>query len=320
MSASTNAGSVNPHQYPRAGEVFLDHVGIFTDDADAGGKALERLGFRLTPYRVHTGALRPGEPSAPLGTANRSAMFRVGYVEMLCPVGHTPLATQLRSCLARYAGLHLVAFTGTDADEHHAALVADGLNPAPIARAERTQATPEGEIAIRARIVRLAPEAWPEGRVQMVFPQMSADAVWHADLVKHANGADRLGDVLIVVGDPCRRAERFARFARRPFRASGDRFVVETDRGRLHLVAPDRLHRYVPGAGIPDVPFMAAVAIGSRDLAVTRAWMHGQGLGFTELAGTFQAVAPQGLGATFVFHDRDDDDVFGHLDRTGIGS
>ncbi|MCC6193707.1 MAG: hypothetical protein IT518_04490, partial [Burkholderiales bacterium] len=159
-----------------------------------------------------------------------------------------------------------------------------------------------------------------EGRVQMVFPQMSADAVWHADLVKHANAADRLGDVLLVVDDPSGRAERFARFARRPLRAMEDRFVVETDRGRLHLVAPERLHRYVPGAEIPDVPFMAAVAIGSRDLAGTRAWMLGHGLGFAEQAGTLQTVPHEGLGATFVFHDRDDDDVFGHLDRTGTSS
>lgn len=315
MSAGTIPAtrSVNPHQYPRAGEVFLDHVGIFADDPDAAGAALVRLGFALTPYRVHTGALRPGEPVAPLGTANRSAMLRVGYVEMLCPVGTTPLSGQLRRSLARYPGLHLIAFTGHDADEHHAALAADGLDPAPIARIERTQATPEGEVLVRARIVRLAPEAWPEGRVQAVFPQMSADAVWHADLVVHANAADRLSEMLVVVDDPAARAARFGAFARRPVRAAGDRHVLETDRGRVHFIAPGALTRYVPGRTAPALPYMAAVALGSHDLARTRACFLERGVAFTAHGGTVQTAAPDGLGATFVFHERDDDLVFDHL-------
>jgi hypothetical protein len=314
-SPASAARCVNLHQYPCAGEVFLDHVAVFADDLDEAGRVFERLGFTLTPYRAHTGALRPGDPVAPLGTANRSAMLRTGYIEMLGATGDTPLADQLRAALARYRGLHLIAFTGFDADAHHAALAADGLAPLPIATAERTQSTPEGETTIRARIVRLPPDAWPEGRVQCVFPQMSADALWHPDLVDHANAADRLSEMLLVVDDPRGRAHRFGRFACRPVRAAGDRYIVETDRGRLHLVAPAQLPRYADGLACPAVPFMAAVAIGSGDLGRTRAWLAAHGVAHREWKGTVQTDARDTLGATFIFHDRDDDRVFDHLDN-----
>lgn len=308
--------SVNPHQYPRAGEVFLDHVGIFVPEFQHSGAAMERLGFTLTPLRVHTSALAPGQPMAPLGTGNRSAMFRVGYLELLGATADTPMADQLRRALQRHAGLHLVAFTGQDPHGHHAALAADGLAPAPVATIERTQATPQGEMLVSASIVRLAPDAWPEGRVQMVFPHMSADAVWHADLVLHANAADRLDALLVVVQDAEQRARQFSRFARRPLHRAGRRWVLELDRGRIHFIAPQDAPRYLPGQAIPALPFIAAVAVGSRDLAQTRALLQARAIVHAAHGGTLQVDAREALGATLVFHDLPDGDPFDRLDTT----
>lgn len=153
--------SVNPRQFAGAGEIFLDHAAIFVEEFDASGAALERLGFTLTPLRAHRSALRPCEPLAPLGTGNRCAMLREGFIEVLGPSADTPMACQLRAQLARYPGLHLVAFSGLGADQHHAMLEAAGLSPLSLARIERSQASSDGEHEIRAGIVRLP----PEGRV-----------------------------------------------------------------------------------------------------------------------------------------------------------
>jgi hypothetical protein len=306
--------SVNPHQFPRAGECFLDHVAIFVREFEHSGAALQRLGFTLTPFRAHTSALRPGEPLTNLGTGNRCAMFRSGFLEVLGATADTPMAALLRQQLARYAGLHLIAFSGQNVDATHAALHADGLKPLPIAKIRRTQSTPDGEQEILSRIIRLSPEAWPEGRVQIVFPEMSPDAMWHAALVEHANGADRLSEVLIVVQDPAARVAQFARFTRRPVRAVRGRHVLETDRGRIHLIAAHEAGRYIPGLDVPAVPFIAAAAIGSRDLAATRALFDSRGISYTGQRATVQLAAHESLGATLIFHDRQDDKVFDSLD------
>ena len=168
--------SVNPHQFPRPGELFLDHAAIFVDEFEHSGSVLERLGFTLTPLRLHTSALQPGDPITPLGTGNRCAMLRSGFLEVLGATSDTPMATQLRGQLARYPGLHLIAFSGAGPEAHHAALQADGLAPLPLAQLRRTQSSADGDEAISASILRLDPAQWPEGRVQIVFPAMSPDA------------------------------------------------------------------------------------------------------------------------------------------------
>jgi hypothetical protein len=302
--------SVNPRQFPAPGQVFLDHVAIFVDEFERSGAALERLGFTITPFRAHVSALKPGDPLTALGTGNRCAMLRAGFIEVLGPTADTPMAAQLRKQLARYPGLHLIAFSGTNVDEHHAALAAAGLGPLPIARLQRTQGSPDGEREVRASIVRLPHEAWPEGRVQIIFPEMSPDAMWHPSLVRHANHADRLSEVLLVMDDPAARAAQFAAFVRRPPQAAGTRHVVETDRGRLHLATPREAARLLPGIDIPAVPFIAAAAVGSSDLRATRAFFEKSRIEAVPVGSMLRVAC---LGANLLFHDRADDAPFASL-------
>ncbi len=310
--------TVNPNQFPRSGEVFLDHAAILVEEFDQSGRVMERLGFTLTPFRAHTSKLRADEPYAPLGTGNRCAMLRSGMIEVLgpttAPTHDTPMSAQLRKQLARYPGLHLIAFSGWHAAAHHAALLQDGLDPAPIANLRRMHMTPDGEKQISASIVRLDPKAWPEGRVQIVFPTMSPDAMWHPSLVGHANRADRLSEMLVVVEDPADRASQFARFARSNFRQAGNRCVVDTDRGSVHLIAKEDVARYLPGMSVPTLPFIAAVALGSSDMQATKALFAERKISHVEHHGTVQIAREESLGASLVFHDREDGRVFDHLD------
>jgi hypothetical protein len=130
--------SFAPRQTPEAGEIFLDHVGWYVPDMDAAGAAFENLGFRLTPYTLHTHEAASGERT-PSGTANRCAMIELGYLEMLCAVPDfdTTLANQLRDGLGRYTGLHLIAFTCADANSEHARIADAGFPPLPVANLRR---------------------------------------------------------------------------------------------------------------------------------------------------------------------------------------
>ncbi len=78
-------------------------------DAVALHAEYERLGFRLTPLSRQSGRLRADGPVVPWGTANRCAMLRRGYIELLGILDPTLPANGLDHFLARYAGMHILA-------------------------------------------------------------------------------------------------------------------------------------------------------------------------------------------------------------------
>ena len=100
-------------QIPERDEVFVDHVGYFVHDLDAAGAQLARLGFRVSAINVQTNADASGALK-PSGTSNRLAKLRFGFLEMLAATHDTPLAEQFKSQIARYPGLHLIAFSAEE--------------------------------------------------------------------------------------------------------------------------------------------------------------------------------------------------------------
>ncbi|MSQ71370.1 MAG: hypothetical protein EXR27_08800 [Betaproteobacteria bacterium] len=115
------------------------------------------------------------------------------------------------------------------------------------------------------------------------------------------------------MSDPAARGAQFALFTCRPVRHVAGRHVLETDRGRIHLIAPQDAQRTLPGVVVPAVPFIDAAAIGSRDLPATRSLFDARAIAFAHHPGTVQVAAHEALGATLVFHDRGDDRVFDFL-------
>src|SRR5438270_12212570 len=98
-----------PNQLPSPGAVFLDHVAHFVPAMDVAAAALERCGFRLTPFTAQTN--RIDGATVPSGTGNRCTTLRQGYLEILTATqtvaGDTDLARQLRERVADHVGLHL---------------------------------------------------------------------------------------------------------------------------------------------------------------------------------------------------------------------
>jgi Glyoxalase-like domain len=186
-------------QLPEAGAMFLDHVAHFVPDMDPAAAALERCGFRLTPFTPQTNRV-DGRPVA-AGTGNRCAMFRRGYVEILATTGDTPLARQLNERLARHVGLHLAAFSSADAAAEHHRLAAAGFPVLPLVDMRRPVATDNGEEEARFSIARIAPGSMPEGRIQFLTHQ-TEHLVWPEPYLDHPNGAQALAAVWIAAADP----------------------------------------------------------------------------------------------------------------------
>src|SRR5688500_3156095 len=126
-------------QLPLAGETFLDHVGHFVADADAANRALVRAGFAPAPksLQVADGQLT--------GTGNVTAMLQRGYIEVLFKTAVTALGREFDASLARYHGLHLIAFAVADANAAHARLGANGFRVRPVVELRRPVPTASGE-------------------------------------------------------------------------------------------------------------------------------------------------------------------------------
>ena len=300
MSAAAPSGAPE-RNVPAAGEVVLDHVGLFVPDMARAAEAFERLGFELTPFSPQRHRLAPGQPLVPAGTANRLAVLSEGYLELLTPVADTPVARQLEAAIARYAGLHLVAFGTSDALAAERHLRGAGFAPQPVIELERTVASPAGERVARFSVVRVPPGTMAEGRVQYCRHH-TPELVWQARWLAQPNRARALADLVLCVADPAAAAARHGRFVGRAPTAGHGCHLLELDRGRLVFTDPAGLARLLPGTEVPCLPFIAALALTTDDLAATRAVLDQNGLRAAALgAGGLAVAVPGGICATVCF-------------------
>ena len=298
-----------PPQLPSGGQIFLDHVGWFVPGMDAAAAAFGRLGLPMTPLTVHADE-RPGGGRAPSGTANRCAMIARGYLEVLTrvPGVDSPLARQMDAALARHAGLHLIAFSVADVEAASARLGAAGFDPLPPVALRRPMARDGGGAGTAAfSVLRLAGAAMPEGRIQILRHE-TPGLVWQPSVTASDNALDMLSGVLVCVADPEEAAARYALFAGRAAAPGGGRWRIALDRGEVAVCGPDACGAILPGVAPPGLPFMAAVAIRSRDVAATRAFLRSRGIRpLSDEPGRVVLSPDDGAGAAFVLHAADAD-------------
>ena len=267
---------------------------------DEASAAFARLGFPLTPFTIHRNEDATGA-RVPTGTANRCAMLGRGYLEILTDVDglDTPFSRAHREAVARYEGLHLIAFAVDDADAEAGRLDAAGFRPQPVAHLRRPMPVDgggEGEAAFS--VLRVPPGTMAEGRMQILRHE-TPDLVWQPSTIARENAVSGLSGVLVCTADPAGAARRYARFTGRPADGAG----VALDRGRLDFVDPGGLARALPEARPPAMPFIAAAILESADVASTRQFVEAAGVPVTALPGGAVAIPPDcAMGAWMVVH------------------
>ena len=283
----------------------LDHVSHFVPDIDAASTSIERLGFTLTPFSAQSHRLQPDGPLTPAGTGNRCVMLESGYLEFLTPTADTPVAAQLRAAIARYVGVHLIAF-GTDAaGQDHARLAAAGFDPVPPVALQRPIATESGEGTARFTVVRVPPGGMAEGRIQYC-QHHTPELLWQRRWIDHANGALALAGVLLCVADPAEAARRYERFTGLPHERENDAWLIRTARGTLVFAGAERVAGAL-GIAPPALPWIAGYAVRVRDLPNARKGLQCTGFGTKALgAHACEVTLPDALGGVIVFHDTSD--------------
>jgi hypothetical protein len=284
------------------GEIFLDHIAHWVTDIVEAAAAMERLGFTLTLYTEHTNSTAPGEPILPAGSANRCIMLREGYLELLTPTADTAISRELRAGIARYTGVHLIAFNCDDAEAQRTRLMAGGFYQRPVVDLRRITETEDGGSgSLRFTVIRPMPGTMAEGRIQFLTHH-TPDLLWQERWMRHANTAERLTDVAICVADPDEAAGRYRRYLGREAERIDGGWLISCDRGRIALLTRTRLEASLPGVKIPTLPYIAGYGVRCRDLDACRVCLKRNQIVYRELTDNMVAVtAPAALGGSLLF-------------------
>lgn len=292
-----------PAQLPRPGETFLDHVAHFVPAMEPAAAALERCGFRLTPFTVQTN--REGGATVASGTGNRCAMLRNGYVELLVATSDSPLSRQLEERIADHVGLHLAAFSTADAGAEHARLAAAGFQTLPLVDMRRPVTLDDVTDDARFTIARITHGSMPEGRTQFLAHHTER-LVWRPDYLDHPNGAVALDAIWLAAEDSTEPAERFVRFTGRAARRDGALTVIALDRGSVNIATPDHL-RTLGIAPAGKLPGFVATTILVESLVRLRATLDaGQAPHRAVTLAGKEATAvtlPDAVGDTMIFRE-----------------
>lgn len=221
----------------------LDHIGVCARAAGPLHAAYEALGFTLTPLAQQVG----------LGTGNRCAMLRRGYIELLAILDPGLPDAGLAGLLARFAGAHILALSMDDAAANLARLRAGGLEHPGVALLERPSA---GGIARFARLP--WPDA-PEGRLQLIH-HATPELLWRPEWLDHPNNAVALEEVFVAGGmESAARLSRLCGLPLEPRPGGGLRLALPGGGALAILEDP------LPGVVPPAWPSLVGFAIRTGD-------------------------------------------------------
>lgn len=282
-----------------SGITSLDHLAVMVTDLDAAGAAYDRLGFCLTPLSQHSGALSPGGPVEIWGVANRCAMFHRGYLELMGVVDPTLYDNRVPDFLARYEGIHILAFGCHDATATANALAAAGFGATGVHALARALDTPEGERLAKFNLVRLPPDETPEGRV-LAIEHLTRQYLWQDRYLDHPNGAVALTELVVCVEDVNEAARRYAKYFGVPIMRNGMGAECALQQGKFILIDPTEL-REAYGIDPPALPFAASFTVAVTDLRETQTLLEKNRISLTQRPGKLMVAGSDAHGANVQF-------------------
>jgi hypothetical protein len=251
--------------------IGIDHAVVMVGDLDKAAENLRRLGFTVSPRGTH---------SAHMGTGNYTIMFDPDYMELLGVLVETEHNAPARASLARRGeGIERVAFTAVDSAAGAEEIRARGFEPVGPTDFERPVTMPDGRLSAARFTTFQWPVAEAPGGVRIFACQhKTRETVWIPELMKHANGAKRLRQVLILSPEPAGDAGHLARMIDREVRTDEDGAAAVrsgSDRADFVFLTKAQLSRRYPGvslAGLPDRGGAGLVIVTSDLAAASKAF------------------------------------------------
>jgi hypothetical protein len=274
--------------------VGIDHAVVVVKDLDKAAENWRRLGFTVSPRGTH---------SAKMGSGNATIMFDPDYMELLGVLVETEHNAPTRGFLAkRGEGIERIAFTAVDSAAGAEEIRARGYEPVGPMDFERPVTMPDGSLsAAKFRIFQWPIAEAPGGLRIFACQHKTRETVWIPELMKHANGAKRLVQVLVVSPDCAKDAAHLARMIDRDVKAEVDgAFTVASgsDRADFVFLTKDQLGRRYPGVSLAGLPERggAGLVIATSDLAAAEKAIGSAGV----RSGAAVCVAPAAANGTLL--------------------
>lgn len=282
--------------------LHLDHTGHIVADLAAAARLYARLGFDLQPVSHHQ-TPGPDGRMVPGGTSNQCAMLEQGYLELLTVTDRAAPSYSARenaAFLDRFEGLHLLAMGTRDAAATRARLTQAGVAFAT-RDLGRMVDSPSGRQEARFHLMPVD-GLTDANSVFFFIEHATRDLVWAPGSTIHRNGAKRLRELVMVVGDPASLAGRMDRAFGRKAARDGDTLSWELDRSRLLVSTADGAAKHF---GVPvahrDGAYAAGQTIEVKDLAAAERLLAANGVPFIRYRGRL-TIAPAGcLGVALQF-------------------
>src|SRR3954470_4900908 len=266
--------------------IGIDHAVVVVKDLDNAAENWKRLGFTVSPRGTH---------SARMGSGNYTIMLDPDYMELLGILVETDHNAPTRGFLAqRGEGIERIAFTAVDSAAGADEIRARGYQPVGPVDFERPVTMPDGGLsAAKFRIFQWPIAEAPGGLRIFACQHKTRETVWIPELMKHANGAKRLKQVLVVSPEAAQDAAHLARMIDRGVKAERDGAVAVpsgSDRADFVFLTKDQLGRRYPGVSLAGLSERggAGLVLATSDLAAAERTIGAAGV----RSGAAVCVAP----------------------------
>jgi hypothetical protein len=236
--------------------IGIDHAVVMVRDFDKAAEGWRSLGFTVSPRGTH---------SAHMGTGNYTIMLDPDYIELLGVLTPTEHNAPARALLETREGIERVAYTAVDSAAGAEEIRARGYEPIGPTDFERPVTLPDGRLsAAKFRTFQWPVKEAPAGMRIFVCQHKTRDTVWIPELMRHANGAKHLRQVLLVAPDPAKEAAHLSRLTDREVRKESDGALAVpsgSNRADFVLMTPDQLSARYPGVALAGLPERGAAGL-----------------------------------------------------------
>jgi hypothetical protein len=232
-----------------------------------------------------------------MGSGNYTIMLDPDYMELLGVLTPTEHNVPARAFLEkRGEGIERVAFTAVDSAAGAEEIRARGYPPVGPTDFERPVTMPDGTLSAAKFRTFQWPTAEAPGGVRIFACQhKTRETVWIPELMRHANGAKRLRQVLIASPEPAKDAAHMSRMIDRDVRTDPDGAIAVpsgSDRADFVFLTRDQLGKRYPEVSLAGVPERGGAGLMiSADLAATE-----KALGATGIRSGGGIVVPPAAG------------------------
>ena len=265
----------------------IDHVVLVVRELAAAARTFTALGFTLTPRAQH-----------PWGTANQLAQFRGGnFLELLEVerperiVEHEREADPprfsfgafTRDFLARGEGLSMLVLQGRDSAADLERFAAAGLRRYAPLHFQREATLPDGARATVAFSLAFALDPALPRVGFFTCHNRVPESFWKPAFQEHANGTERIAEVVLVAPEPERHASFLAGFVGGPVERRADGLAVACGTQRVSVLTPAAYARRFTGetVDLAEGPHLAALVLEgptAEERLVPAAAAHGAAL------------------------------------------